>query len=689
VTGVDEARGALARGDWQLALELLDTDVSDDALQLRAAACYGAGDLEGSVAAWETLYAYRRASNNPSGAAWAACTVALQLLIDSGLMSPVRAWVRRAEELLEPLEEDPALAVVAMVCTYERFLSGDEEASRTYAKLAITLGRRLDVQAAVVIGRTALGRLLVIDGQIDEGLRALDDVAGELMRGEVDPLTTGMMYCEIICAAQGLGRPDLARDWTDMMDRWRDGAAIGAIHGRCRVHKAELLRLSGPADAAEREATGAVDELKSWLRRELGWPLVELGNIRRLRGDWEGAEAAYLEAHQLVWSPQPGLSLLRLEQGHLAVATALIADAIDHPESNPSKEQPPFGDLRMAPLLAAQVEIAAANGDAATTRRAADALAEIAAHYSGPALNAEAAVARARAALLEECVDEAIEHSSIAVETWGMLGAPFATGVARMLRGRAYHLDGNTTRAELDWRSARRDFEIFGAPRWAAAAKKLLDGTELTPASAPVDFPILGGPGAERVEYARVGDCRRIAWRSVEVLLPDLKGFRYLDVLLHRAGAEVHVMDLITSEREIAPAGGSAEPGLAVGYRSGLPVLDEQARDAYRRRLAEVDEDIEDAAAANDIGRLGLAEHDREHLVAELARAFGIDGQSRTVGGDVERARGSITRSLRYSVKRLGAFQPELAAHLDRSVSTGVYCCYRPDPLSPLTWDLD
>eukprot|EP01032_Pedospumella_encystans_P005438 gene5438-6459_t len=77
------------------------------------------------------------------------------------------------------------------------------------------------------------------------------------MSGDVDPLTTGMMYCELICAAQNLSHHERAREWTDVMEHWRHGVAFGAIHGRCRVHRAELLRVSGPVSAAETEALAA------------------------------------------------------------------------------------------------------------------------------------------------------------------------------------------------------------------------------------------------------------------------------------------------------------------------------------------------------------------------------------------------------------------------------------------------
>ncbi len=117
-------------------------------------------------------------------------------------------------------------------------------------------------------------------------------------------------------------------------------------------------------------------------------------------------------------------------------------------------------------------------------------------------------------------------------------------------------------------------------------------------------------------------------------------------------------------------------------------MLDDQARAAYRRRLAEIEEDIDDAVAMNDPGRQALAERDRDFLVAELSGALGLGGRERLTDGSAERARTSVTRSLRYALGRLAEHHPDLGAHLDRTVRTGIYCSYQPDPLTPIAWEL-
>lgn len=672
-----DARTAVARGQWQKALELLDEldldGPSAGSLELRAQAAYGHGDFDAAVQAWEDLHTLLSAAGDDAEAARAAAMIAMYLMMDTGLMAPVRGWLRRAERLLDGHDETAAHALAAMVRTYERFMCGDMLAARAQAEQAIELGTRLGVNPAVVIGRTAVARTEILAGNIAVGLGLLDEVGALLMSGEVDPLTTGMMYCELICAAQGLGRVDLAREWTELMDRWRPGSAVGGIHGRCRVHRAEILKISGPCDLAEAEALGACDELRPWMRREFGWPLVELGNIRLRKGDLSGAEEAFVAAHGHAWSPHPGFALLRLAKGDIGGASVLIADAIARPFDIPSKERPPFGDLRLAPLYDAQAEIAAATGEADVARTAADALRSIADTYESPALHATASLAAARAALTAGDLAQAVDDAGASLVAWADLGAPFESAVARVVLGDALQQAGNLNGARMEWQAARSAFDAYGAAGWVRRLDdKLADAGTESPATTSAD-PAQGATAT----FTCDGDTRTVRFDGRTVLVRDLRGLRYLARLLAEPGREFHALDLVAVEQGSLPTGDQA----------GLEVIDQQARDAYRRRLAEVDDDLDEATRMNDLGRIALAERDRDYLIAELTRAVGLGGRHRMVGSTTERARTSVTRSVRYAIDRLAEHHPALAAHLTQAVHTGAYCSYTPDPLAAVVWE--
>jgi tetratricopeptide (TPR) repeat protein len=685
--GLAAAREAAERGAWASALDELAASGpaarSAEGLELRARAEYGNGGFEASVSAWEDLHRVLLDDGDIAGAAMAAAMVAMFLMMDTGLMAPVRGWVRRAERVLEGHGEAPAHAMIAVVHAYERFMSGDMEAARGHAARGIELGRRFGVDPAVVIGRVCTARIRIFDGAVDEGLGLLDEIAVDLMAGIVDPLTTGMMYCELICAAQGMALHDRASQWTDVMEQWRHGAAIGGISGRCRVHRAEILRVSGPCDVAEAEALSACEELRPWMRREFGWPLVELGTIRLRKGDLAGAEEAFLAAHHRAWSPHPGLALLRLEQGDVAEATRMIADAIAHPYAIPSKMRPPFGDLRLAPLLDAQAEIASVAGDEETVRVAADALDAIASSYPSSFLAASAAVAQARASLVGGDLQDAIHRAKGAAAVWADLGAPFEAAVAQTVLGEARRRAGDESGARLEWSAARSAFETFGAVLRAEHLRQLL--SDIPPET------VSGASTHRTVATFRCdGDTRTIGYGGVTVLMRDLTGLRYIERLLADPGREIHVLDLVAVERGTLPTGRRLDRSEAFhdDAGAGMPIIDDAARQAYRRRLAEVDDDIDEATAMNDLGRIELAQRDRDYLIAELAGATGLHGSLRTSGGTSERARTSVTRSVRYALGRMAPHHAALAAHLDQTVRTGTYCVYRPDPIAPLVWEV-
>ena len=186
------------------------------------------------------------------------------------------------------------------------------------------------------------------------------------------------------------------------------------------------------------------------------------------------------------------------------------------------------------------------------------------------------------------------------------------------------------------------------------------------------------------------GDTRTVRFDGTTVLLHDLLGFRYLERLLAEPNREFHVLDLVAVERGSLPTvrhEPGSDDGLTItdGGHAGLH-LDERAREAYRRRLVDIDEDIDDATMMNDAARLALAMEDRDYLIAELSRAVGLGGRARLACATAERARTSVTRSMRYAVARLAEHHPTLGQHLTQALGTGTYCVYRPDPRAPVDW---
>ncbi len=601
-------------------------------------------------------------------AAGAAVRVAMHLLFDTALMAPVRGWSRRAERLLDGQEESSAHAWLAVVRTYERMLTGDVDGARMWAGQAIEVGSRCD-PAAFAMGRVAQARLLILDGDVGQGLALLDDVGVATVAGDLDPLSTGIVYCELVCALQGLAQYDVAEEWTDTMERWCATNAIGSIHGRCRVHRAEILRLRGSCDEAEEEALGAFEELRPYLRRELGWPLSELGRIRLRRGDVDGAEDAFLAAHGLGWEPQPGLALVRLARGDVVTAAASIRDALERPMRVPSKELPPNTQLQRAPLLEAQVEIELAAGNIERASAAADELTLVAARFHSKALVAGATLARARVRLAEGDSADGERLFTEAARLWNEVGAPYEAAQARLGLAEALRAGGQEQQAVLELEAAR-------------AILARIAGAGTTQGDPRADGRTGSGQPAAEPRFIRLeGDSWSVVFEGRAVHVRDLKGMRYLARLLAQPGREFHVLDLVAAETGTDGAAESS-PTLRPSRRNlgdAGELLDARAKDAYRRRLAEIDDDIEEARALGDTDREVQADVERGFLVQELSRAVGLHGRDRRAASASERARVAVTRAIRHATARIGEHHPQLGAHLDRTIRTGTHCAYRPE----------
>jgi hypothetical protein len=526
-------------------------------------------------------------------------------------------------------------------------LSGDIQGARQWSERAIEVGSRCE-PAACAVGRVAAARLRILDGDVAEGLKLLDEVGVAVVSGDLDALSTGLVYCELVCALQGLAQYDVAEEWTEAMERWCQTNAIGSLHGRCRVHRAEILRLRGECGEAEREALVACDELTPYLRREMGWPLSELGRIRLRKGDIDGAEEALLAAHRVGWEAQPGLALVRLARGEAAAAAAAIRDALERPSLVPSKEQPPDTELQRAPLLEAQVQIEIAGGELGRARAAADELDRVAGRFRSKALVAGARLARGRVLLAEGHAAEAERACSEAARLWNEIGAPYEAALARMVLAEALRALGREDNAVLELQAARATLERIEAPTDAAAGINI---------------------------FRREADYWSVVFEGRTVRVRDIKGMRYLAHLLAHPGREFHVLDLV-----------AAETGQQMAFGDAGAILDERAKTAYRRRLAEIEDDIEQARALEDAEREAQADAERDFLVRELARAVGLGGRDRRAASASERARSGVTRAVRHGIARIGEHHPELGEHLNGAVRTGTYCAYVPDPGAPVVW---
>ncbi len=178
-----------------------------------------------------------------------------------------------------------------------------------------------------------------------------------------------------------------------------------------------------------------------------------------------------------------------------------------------------------------------------------------------------------------------------------------------------------------------------------------------------------------------------LSGRTVRVR--DSKGIRHLAELLSQPGVEVHALDMVRAGGDGESAAAAVDAGLSIETGAGAgSALDPAAKAAYRRRLEDLSEEVEEAVRWGDPERAARAREEIDFIATELAAAVGLGGRDRPQASDAERARVNVTRAIKTAVRRLGAQDAELGAELEATVHTGLFCRHEPDPRRPVHWEV-
>ncbi len=376
-------------------------------------------------------------------------------------------WLARAATLLEGQPECHETGLLLwMQVRGLLFIAGDVARALEQARELVAVARRLGDPDLEALGLLDQGHALITAGQVQEGSVLLDQATALAMTSATELTTTGTVYCSTIFACRNIGDWQRASEWTTESLRWCDRNSVSGFPGLCRLHRAEVIRLRGSLADAERDAQDACEELMGWAPRYAGWAYHELGEVRRRRGDLDGARDAFRRALEVGFDPQPGLALLRLDEDDRRGALAAITRRMDDRDA--------FTQESRALLLPAQVVIALAAGDIEAARAASAELDEAAAQCGATAILASAAVARGALALAEGRPAEAVTLLREGWRRWSELEARFDAAQARTLLGRAYAETGEGAAAQLELESARETFGELGAPLEEQRVARLL-----------------------------------------------------------------------------------------------------------------------------------------------------------------------------------------------------------------------
>lgn len=334
-----------------------------------------------------------------------------------------------------------------------RTLAGDVDRAIELANEVREIGRRFDDPCLVALAALIEGRGRVMQGSVRDGMALLDEAMVAALSDDLDPGWAGNIYCNLMMTCYEIADWPRADEWTSATARWCEAMpGAGPFMGICRVHRAQVLHLRGDWERAEEEVRRVCDELAGFHVGMIAEGQYQLGEVRRQRGDLEGAEQAYTEAHRLGRDPQPGLALLRLAQGRPASAVAMASRTLAARS----------GPLDRAQILPAAVEILVAAGELDRAAAATDELRAVAEDYDTPGLRAQAATAAGRVALATGDVPVATAALQDAVARWRHVGARYETARARLLLSEALAKTGDADAAALEAKTARTELEALG-----------------------------------------------------------------------------------------------------------------------------------------------------------------------------------------------------------------------------------
>ncbi|MCU1516575.1 MAG: helix-turn-helix transcriptional regulator [Pseudarthrobacter sp.] len=496
-TGIDDGRAAFREHRWTAAFEnFRDADrhggLPAPDLERLATAEILTGDSTTGLETLTRAHEEYLVMGDVESAARCAGWMGMQLMF---LGEPARAggWLARGQRLVDELAEPGAAQGLLLIPMGLGKLYGGDPAGALDAFTRVAdVGQRFHDRDVSALGLLGTGQATLMLGRADEGLRMFDEVMVAVTAGELSPVPSGIIYCAVIGNCHLAFDLERALEWTAALDRWcSDRPDMVSFSGQCQSHRAELFMLHG-AWAEALMAAGAAQGLSAkGDPQALYGGHYQQGEVERLSGKLDAAEASYRQAARSGYEPQPGLALLVLARGDAQQAQAMIRRAAGAADAATQRN-----------LLPAVVEIELAASDQEAARRAADELEGFARDCPRPMVRAVAHQADGAVRLAGGDGAGASDSLRRAWQLWLELGVPYEAARCRVLIGLACRALGDDLSARMDFESAHAEFLGLGAaPAAAWAASLLQEGADaggtgpLTPREAEVLRLVASGDG--------------------------------------------------------------------------------------------------------------------------------------------------------------------------------------------------
>jgi ATP/maltotriose-dependent transcriptional regulator MalT len=476
--GVRQGRESYGRQNWADAYRVLSQidscgPLGVEDLERLATSAYLIGRDDDYLKILERVHHAHLEIGDHERAARTAFWLGLRLMF-RGEIGPATGWFGRARRLIEQeSRECVELGYLMLPLVEHRLRGGDLPGAYEAALQAAAIGSRFNDADLAAMALHLQGRVLLRQRRVGEGLALLDESMVAVTTGELSPIVTGLVYCSVIEACQQSYAIGRASEWTEALARWcASQPELVAFTDRCLVHRSEIMQLRGNWDGALTEARRACTRFAQRDdQRIAAEAYYQQGEILRLRGDYEAADAAYRNASQWGWEPQPGLALLRLAQGKADAAAAAIRRVV-------GATADPLARVR---LLLAHVEIMLAVEDRKEAHAACRELETTAEHYESEVLRAMSGYARGTVELAEGKFANALGLLQPARRALDELDAPYWAACARAHAARACRALGDADGAALEFDAARATFARLGAAPDIARLELRVDNANVEP----------------------------------------------------------------------------------------------------------------------------------------------------------------------------------------------------------------
>ncbi|HYV96115.1 MAG TPA: LuxR C-terminal-related transcriptional regulator [Gemmatimonadaceae bacterium] len=492
-------RAALARGAWREAKRAFQRSLAEreqpEALEGLGLAAWWLDSADLVFKSRDRAYQlYRKRGDHV-----AAARLAVWLAWDSGAflgeMHVANGWLQRARTLLANVPECPEHAWVAVrEGIYALLDDGDPAKALERADTAIRIGREVGYIDGEMIGGALRGFALVTAGNVQEGMRQLDEVNAAVLAGELnDPVAIALTCCYLVAACERVRDGKRALEWCRRLREFCKDWGLKPLLAVCRTQYASVCVWRGEWGEAEKELQRATSELIASRPAMSGEGQARLGELRRRQGRFDEADALFENAgHHPIAAL--GRAALALDRDDFRAA----ADLAERHLRTVSK----LNRTERAAALEIVVRARLALGGAEAANAAAAELRSIADDVGTPALTGSAMTASGLVAAHAGSVDQACKALEDAADVFDKCDAPFEEARVRIDLASLLARNGDRKLALGEASSAVKTLNALDARHEAARAQAVIDVL-----NAKADAPVKAGRGgltAREIDVVRL-----------------------------------------------------------------------------------------------------------------------------------------------------------------------------------------